>query len=161
MPPRSVLVDTNVWLDFYLPNRAGLGDAKHFIDSAIECDVELLYAVGSAKDVFYLAAAAGKRLARDQNGELSDASARAAGEYAWAVLDNMAELATMVGADESDRWLASKHRAIHRDFEDNLIIAAAMRAGVDYIVTCDEKLIMHAPVAAMMPGDLAALLDSD
>lgn len=45
--------------------------------------------------------------------------------------------------------MASKQRQLHSDYEDDLIIAAAMRAEADLLVTNDVKLCSHAPVAAM------------
>ena len=49
--------------------------------------------------------------------------------------------------------MASKQRELHNDFEDDLIIAAAVRAKTDLLVTNDVKLCSHAPVAAMSVED--------
>ena len=43
--------------------------------------------------------------------------------------------------------------------EDDLIIAAAERSRADFLVTFDERLTRHAPVAALAPADVLALLD--
>lgn len=72
----------------------------------------------------------------------------------------MSNMATCVGADESDIWLAKKNHAIHRDFEDDLIIAAVQRADADYLVTSDIELIKHAPVATLSPQDMLAYMTS-
>ena len=37
------------------------------------------------------------------------------------------------------------------DFEDNLIVAAANTANVDYIVTSDRKMLEHMPEACITP----------
>ena len=66
----------------------------------------------------------------------------------------------MVGADESDVWLAKKHRGVHGDFEGNLVVAAALRADADYIVTNDEDLLKHSPVATVTPQAFVALMDA-
>ena len=62
-----------------------------------------------------------------------------------------------------DRWLRrhtnGKHQ-IHRDFEDDLILAAMERSGADYLVTNDKRLRTHAPVAAITPADMLTLLES-
>ena len=49
--------------------------------------------------------------------------------------------------------MASRQRNLHSDYEDDLIIAAAMRAKADLLVTNDAKLCSHAPVAAMSVED--------
>lgn len=61
----------------------------------------------------------------------------------------MDEIATAVGADSSDVWLVRKYQRIHADFEDCMVLAAAQRAKADYLVTSDEALLRHAPVAAL------------
>lgn len=40
---------------------------------------------------------------------------------------------------------------LHRDYEDNLVLAACKRAQVDYLVTNDRKLLEHADLAAKTP----------
>ena len=44
--------------------------------------------------------------------------------------------------------------------EDNLIVAAAQRSNATYLITSDELLIKHAPVAALTPGDALTLLQA-
>ncbi len=41
----------------------------------------------------------------------------------------------------------------------NLIVAACMRMKADYLVTNDEKLLRHAPVAAVTPAKMVQLLN--
>ena len=71
---------------------------------------------------------------------------------------NMTENATAVGADASDLWLADKYLALHRDYEDNLVLAACKRAQVDYLVTNDRKLLEHADIAAKTPRQMMPIL---
>ena len=73
---------------------------------------------------------------------------------------SMREQATAVGADESDLWKACALHSIHNDLEDNLIVAAAQQANASYLVTNDEGLIKHAPVATLTPKDALALLQA-
>lgn len=56
-------------------------------------------------------------------------------------------------------WLASKQRSIHHDYEDNLVVAAALRSKVDILVTNDEKLRRHSAVAALSVEDACKLLE--
>lgn len=153
----KLLLDTSMWLDNYIPGRAGCDVVGEVLRLAIERRHELLYAATTAKDVFYLIAHAYKAQARAQGG-LDEAGARAINEVAWACVDNMGELATAVGADVSDLWLARRYKALHPDFEDDLVLAAAQRAHVDYLVTSDEGLIRHAPVRALSAQDMLAVL---
>ena len=125
--PRRILVDTNVWLDAYDGNRLGSKRANELIDCCEKAGVELLYAAESVKDVYYLISASLKRQARKDGGALSESQAKAVSAYAFACVANMDEIATAVGMDSSDIWLAQKYRAIHTDFEDNLVLAAAQR----------------------------------
>lgn len=157
--PTAILVDTNVWLDYFMGGRSGHDDALNFINAAIEHDVCLLHASLSAKDLYYLVSSGLKRTCRQQNGGmLTEAAATTARETAWACLESMNNLSASVGCDQSDIWVAEKQRDVHDDFEDDLIIAAAMRSNADLLVTNDEKLLLHCPVAALCPADAVKLL---
>ena len=52
--PKRILVDTNVWLDYFIPSRRGRAVAIEFLRDACTAQVDLLYAVTSSKDLFYL-----------------------------------------------------------------------------------------------------------
>ena len=110
------------------------------------------------KDVFYVAVSTFKRIARAEKGSLTPSDAVTATETAWGCVNSMRKQATAVGADESDLWTACNLRSVHNDLEDNLVVAAAQRADATYLVTNDEALIKHAPVAALTPADALALL---
>ncbi len=157
---KLILVDTNVWLDYFIPNRAGRADAIAFLRGACEAGADLLYAAASSKDLFYLIASEHKAWFRREHGELTHEAASAATGLAWDCLENLSELATPVGCDLSDIWLAKKHRALHSDYEDDLVIAAALRAKVDLLVTNDAALCSHAPVAAMGVVDALGYLET-
>ena len=118
----------------------------------------MLYTTAQAKDIFFLAGANLKALERAQHGNLTPTSAAAINEVCWGILDNIDEFATVAGSDASDMWLAKKYRGVHPDFEDNLVLAAAERVHADLIVTNDEKLLKHAPVATVTPTGFLALL---
>ena len=70
----------------------------------------------------------------------------------------MSEVGFAVGCDESDLWLARKHRTIHHDFEDGLMVAAAKRSEADFIVTRDKQFLSHCPVAALDTFDMLEYL---
>ena len=152
LQPSRVLLDTNVWLDAFDGARPRSREASELIDVCVRKGIDLLYAVGMSKDVYYLVGASLKRQARTAGEVLSD------GQAAAACVANMDEIATAVGADSSDVWLARKYQRIHADFEDCMVLAAARRAKADYLVTSDEALLRHAPVAALSVDDFLALV---
>ncbi len=156
--PSLVLLDTNVWLDAFDGVRPRSRDANRLIDVCERKGIGLLYAAGSAKDVYYLVGASLKRQAWTVGKTLTEGQARTISIYATACVSNMAEVATAVGMDVSDIWLAQKYQRIHEDFEDCLVLAAAQRAKADCLVTSDETLLRHAPVAALSVGDFLTLV---
>lgn len=156
--PSRVLLDTNVWLDAFDGARPRSRAANELIDLCVSKGIDLLYAVGTAKDVYYLVGASLKGQARTAVPTLSEGQAGAISAYAAACVANMDEIATAVGADSSDVWLARKYRRIHADFEDCMVLAAAQRAKADYLVTSDETLLRHAPVATLSVEDFLALV---
>ena len=158
--PSRVVVDTNVWLDFYLAARPGHQVAQRALLAAVEREISLLYAATGAKDVYYLTSLNLKRDARMTAGTLTQADALAIAEMSWGFVTNLCEIATAVGADNADVWLAIKYRHLHRDFEDNFVLAAAQRAKADLILTTNEALMRHAPVACLAPEGLVALLEA-
>ena len=145
----SLLIDTNVWLDYFLPDRAGGKEAIDLIVFAFEYEFPLLYPAAIVKDVFYVAVSTFKRIARAEKGSLTQSDAVTATETAWGCVKSMRKQATAVGADESDLWTACNLRSVHNDLEDNLVVAAAQRADATYLVTNDEALIKHAPADAL------------
>ena len=156
---RKVLVDTNVWLDYFLPWREHADAAQRFVQAALARDCTLLYAVHGLKDVFYLVADALKRRIREETGTLEEGQAIAANAVAWGCVECIRENAVAVGADESDAWLASNYRGLSSDLEDNLVLAAIQRAQVDLLVTSDFLLLKKATVEAHTPADVVALFE--
>lgn len=152
----TLLLDTNVWIDNFFEGRPKSKEARALITTAIKQNIPLFYSAGTIKDFYYLVSL---QLKRDISNALSETNAKAISEISWKLLDTLHELGTAVGLDESDIWLAKKYRSIHGDFEDNLIIAAAQRANVTYLVTNDKKLILHAPIAALTPKAVIELIN--
>ena len=86
--------------------------------------------------------------------------AQAAGEVAWSCLSVMDEIATAVACDQADVWMARNQRCLHEDYEDNLVVAAAQRAHADCLVTNDQNLLKHSPIAALSCTDALAYLQA-
>lgn len=159
--PEMILLDTNVWVDSYLGERPFHKNALSLMSNALDGGITLLYAVTSVKDVYYQVAMAVKQEARRENqGSLSQADAMAANAAASACVETMMDVATAVGLDASDVWLARKLQANHPDFEDNFVIAAVMRSSADFLVTNDQKLLLHSPVPTLNTADMAQHLRS-
>ena len=70
--PIKILVDTNIWLDYFLGWRDMSQVALRVVGRALELGCTLAYAVTSAKDVYYLVASEHKRLERLEAGMLSE-----------------------------------------------------------------------------------------
>ncbi|WP_080801623.1 type II toxin-antitoxin system VapC family toxin [Arabiibacter massiliensis] len=153
-----LLLDSNVWLDLFASDRPGRDDAVELVTLATSQQTTLLFAASSIKDVYYLLNEREKRKIRAKNVEVTAGVAAAINEYAWGCVRAMEELATVVPIDQADLWIAAKYRAVHNDFEDNLVLAAMERSKADYLVTSDEVLLSKSPVAALAPHDAVALM---
>lgn len=153
-----VLVDTCVWVDMYLGEREGHEDARALADASLEAGALLLYSITTCKDAYYLMESLQKRSRRASGRGLSAGDVAAIKRIAKGGIAHMRSLATAVALDEGDVWVAEKLQSVHPDFEDNFVIAAAMRAKADFIVTTDEQLIAHSPVAALTPKNAIAYL---
>lgn len=158
---KRILVDTCVWVDNYCADHAAGACAKRFVAEAYSRGCTLLFAVHTTKDVLYVLESEFKRAARRELGSVDERVATAAKKAAYGCVRNMCDIATAVGADASDVWLADKYLSMHQDFEDNLVLAACRRAQADYLVTNDHRLIAHADVVAKTPADMLALMTLD
>lgn len=156
-----LLLDTNVWLDYFLGWRDMSPTSRRLVELALNQDCTLAYAVSSVKDVYYIVASEHKRLERAAEGSLGKGAVAAANAAAWGCVNALQEMACAVPLDHTDVWMASKQRVLHADFEDDLVIAAALRAKADYLVTNDEGLLRHCPVAALDARDMVALLETE
>ena len=154
----KLLVDTNVWLDRFIPGRTGSQAANQLILRAVSRGDTLFYPARILADVFYVVERSCRHYLREALGEVDEAGAQAARTTAWDCVKNMRELACAVGVDEADVWLACKYHDLHDDLEDNFVLAAAERVRADYLVTNDRALIQHSTVAALTPEAMLNVL---
>ncbi|MGN0054978.1 MAG: type II toxin-antitoxin system VapC family toxin [Atopobiaceae bacterium] len=154
----SVLLDTNVWLDMFLPHRHGHVEAEQLLDICSREGITVFFAVHSSTDVSYIVRASVKAQLKCLGYADSEAIAHVAVDYANDCVELMMQNGTAVGADGSDLWLARKYAVLHSDLEDDLVLAAVQRANAGCLVTNDQELIRHAPVPAMSVHDALALL---
>ena len=154
MRARSLLLDTNVWLDYFLGTGPSIDDISRIVERGAEGTVDLFYTPTSAKDLFYILP---RRLRRAcANGAQADeASFRS---VAWACVERMMELACAAPLSHAECQLARMLRGEFGDFEDDLILAAAETAKVDYIVTNDRALLQSVPEACVTPERACRLL---
>lgn len=155
----SLLLDTNVWLDYYLPTRAGHAAAARVVTFAHDHQTPLLYAIHSVNDVCYIVG----RTFRDELRRLGYRPDKTSHEVTSSmvedVLSDMQTIATAVGADASDLWLAKRYHRIHPDYEDCLVLAAVERSGARCLISNDRSLLRHAPCLALSPEEYLAIAD--
>lgn len=154
----ALLLDTNTWLDIEYGDGGGWPSA--FVRASRSVNARMGIASHSLKDVYYLLQRRLKMLDRQMGNIPPERSAAAARIAAWAAVDHILEVAEVVGSDYADAAIAVKHRSIHDDYEDDLVIAAAMRMNADLLVTSDQDLLKHSPVAALSPQDAVHWLEN-
>lgn len=157
--PTCLLLDTNVWLDNYLDVRPSSEESRKLIDLALAHEITLTYPITALKDVHFIIASFLKRAARTEGGMLDAEKAAAINDAAFACVKNMREIATAVGADDSDAWLALQLYSSHRDIEDNMVLAAMERSNAAMLVTNDLQLLHHANCAAMTSANALEYLE--
>ena len=156
--PKTILLDTSILLDNYLAGRAHSQASRDLIDACRLAHVDMVYSASAVQNVFYAIVSTLKRSMRAEGRPITQADATAVTRIAWSCIDNLAEIGTPVGIDASDIWLAGKHRGLHADFEDDLVIASCLRSKADYLVTNDEALLRKSPIAALGSADMLTVL---
>lgn len=148
---KHLLVDTNVWLDYYLQEGA-FDEAKRLVELAEAGKIDLLYAPTTAKDVFYILP---RRLARrNANGiNVSFASA------SWACIEHMMQVATASPLSLAECEMARMLGKRMPDLEDNLIIASGETADVDYVVTSDRRMLEAMPEVCLTPARALEMIE--
>ena len=166
---KGMLLDTNIWLNAYIPERDGAGTCRAIIENCLKNKVPIYFAITSLKDVFYVLERNMKKHLVEAAFQSTDGSSATpaqsesipyiAHEYAWSIVDTMCQIGTPVAMDMSDTWIAQHLRSDHEDLEDNLVIAACMRADAGYLVTADKELKMNSRIATLLPHQALAVLE--
>jgi len=102
-----------------------------------------------------------KRMERKASGVLSESMARAANEIAWACIRQLVENAIILPTGRAESLYALVLRPLHDDFEANLVASTARSANIDFLVSNDEQLVKHSPVACLTSSDAITLLESE
>lgn len=137
----KVLLDTNILLDYMVPDRPGSDSAMVIIDAASYGFVELTVSAGSLKDAYYIA-----------RKHYSDELVR---NYLEAFMDLM----RVEPLDQSVCTAALK--SDEPDFEDGIVRAIAELANVDWIVTRDADAFANARVKSIDPAVFAEVIQSN
>lgn len=156
--PQNLLLDTNVWIENYIGERSDLTESRRLVDFCLDRQITLYVSIPSLKDIYYDISRYLKAKARSEGVEVTEAFAASAEQLAWGSVRNLMEQAIAVPVDLSDLWEARCFYELHHDFEDDLVLAAARRANVDFLVTSDKKLLTKAIVPTLSPADMLTLL---
>ncbi len=146
----TVLVDTNVWLDYFMGEGPELEAIKELVRLAHEGCLTLLYAPTTAKDLFYLIPRRLRRLVPEDNTSYAPA--------AWGCIEKLMEIAVAAPLSFPECELARMLRKTFDDFEDNLVLAAAETAKADYVVTQDRAFLSAMPEVCITPSRALELL---
>lgn len=148
---KRLLVDTNVWLDYYLQEGA-FDEARRLVEAAEAGKIDLLYAPTTAKDAFYILP---RRLARRNANGVNVSFAPAA----WACVEHMMQVATASPLSLAECEMARMLGKRMPDLEDNLIIASGETAGVDYVVTSDRRMLEAMPEVCLTPARALEMIE--
>ena len=154
----TILLDTNVWLDYFLPSRTGHHAAQSLVGQALANNTALMYPIHALPDIFYFITIDIKNALRAVYRNRDEQIARTARTTAWECVNTLRDIAVAVGADQGDAWLACSAESIHDDVEDNLVLAAARRSKADILVTNDKKLLSRAPLLRVVASSVENVL---
>ncbi len=138
----KALVDTNVIVDALTSRTPWKDSAEQVFLMAASHRINLYITASSATDIYYLVR---KHLRSAEQAK-----------QVMGKLYSLMEILTVTG-DECIAALASPIN----DYEDAVVERTALKAGMDYIITRNEKDYLHGMVQAILPDDLILLLESD
>ncbi len=153
LAPKSLMLDTNIWIGYLLAEPPHGEVILKLIDSALEHNITLIYAPTTLKDVFFIVP---RRMRADDNNEAGKASYAPA---AWACIRKITEIAVAAPQALAECELAWMLRNTHGDLEDNLVIAAAETCNADYVVTYDKQMLERFAPACITPEQALKLLE--
>jgi predicted nucleic acid-binding protein len=131
----KALIDTNVVLDALTSREPFRADAEKIFMLAAEEKLQAFVTVNSITDIYYLV-----------RKNASETSAREA-------IRNLLQLFTVVDISGEDCETALD--SFIADYEDALVAACAVKAGVEYIVTRDEEFLnSQTAVSVVSPSAL-------
>ena len=154
----SIVVDKNIWLDFYLRERPQHEDAVRFIRTAERFEANLGTPADAVNEVFYIVGKCLKQKIRENGGVVDESTARSINDFAWQCVEHMTDLAVSIPLDDRTAWLTRHYRAITSDYEDGSVLAACELCKARYLVTHDKKLAAQANIATKTAVEMADLI---
>ncbi len=154
----SIVVDKNIWLDFYLRERPQHEDAVRFIRTAERFEANLGTPADAVNEVFYIVGKCLKQKIRENGGVVDESTARSINDFAWQCVEHMTDLAVSIPLDDRTAWLTRHYREITSDYEDGSVLAACELCKARYLVTHDKKLAAQANVATKTAVEMADLI---
>lgn len=154
----SIVVDKNIWLDFYLRERPQHEDAVRFIRTAERFEANLGTPADAVNEVFYIVGKCLKQKIRENGGVVDESTARSINDFAWQCVEHMTDLAVSIPMDDRTAWLTRHYREITSDYEDGSVLAACELCKARYLVTHDNKLAAQANIATKTAVEMADLI---
>lgn len=148
----NLLVDTNVWVDYVL-GRKDAATVSQMLSIAAEGEDAVAVTPAIMKDAFFLIESGLKRMAREQGSSEKAIQDMAAStkEAAWASLCMIQKCSIMLNQGFQEHLEAMTLRDEHNDYEDDLLLATAKSAKIDYLITNDKGLLSNKVVPALSP----------
>ena len=128
-----VLLDTNILIDALLRRAPWHAEAAVILQLSATRPLDLAVSSLSVANLFYI----GRRIVGAEQARLNVRQC----------------LADFVVLSVDRQTLAKADEMPGTDFEDNVQMAVATRAGVDFIVTRDSRGFVNSPVAACSPAE--------
>ena len=158
--PIKILVDTNIWLDYFLTRGAHHDAVSTFIAKAYEREDIALYIPSlSLKDLACQLASLMKLDARRAGKDITPDIAAAAREVSWDCVRNVLEKALVAPVGRTEVLGAFTYKRIHDDFEDDLVLASLDAAGCQLFMTHDTALRRHMGDLCLTAEEGLGLLD--
>lgn len=146
------VLDTNVLIDYCINERPEKTTAIQLISELTNNNHTILAPANIVNDFFYII---NNLFAR----QVFKLEANVITQATWGLFDIIKDVVGFVGCDESDIFIAEKLRNKNDDLEDNLIVAAAIRADANYLVTNDKNLLKKQLVPTKTPKQIIELLN--
>ena len=142
--PIKILVDTNIWLDYFLARGAHHDAVSTFIARACEREDIALYIPSlSLKDLAYQLASLMKLDARRAGKDITPDIAAAAREVSWGCVRNVLEKALVAPVGRTEVLGAFTYKRIHDNFEDDLVLGSLDAADCQLLMTHGTALRRH------------------
>lgn len=142
--PIKVLVDTNIWLDYFLARGQHHEAVSRFLAKTYDRDDIALYVASlSLKDLAYQIASLLKLDTRRAGKEITEDVSAAARETAWGCVRNVLQKALIAPVGATEVLGAFTYKRVHDDFEDDLVLAALDAVGGHALMTHDAVLARH------------------